>query len=473
VTFFVFRFSFTTGNEKRETRNEKRETATLQIVRPLLVTALLLAAIPAHATTVTLLHFSDYHSHALPFYSEGREEQGGIANALHDLRRHKRRGALVFSGGDMMNKGAPAWSDRYRCAEWPWFNGIVDAMAFGNHDADYGYADFVRCRDLVRYPILSANTEGFRPYVVLKARGLRIGVFAVAGSDFPQLVKVPELRFTDPVAAARETVRRLREVERADAVVLIGHQHAESDFALARAVPGIDLIFGSHSHLKQELTRIDGTSTWFISPYQYLTYFSEVEMTFQKRELVSVRGRLVRVDAKRRPDRPTLRKVSAMDRDLRNDPRYRDLFIPFTALDSPMSVDALGRYAVDLMREVTKSDVAISTASSFRQPLPPGAIDGEILRAALPYDNEIVVAELTPEKLGRLIALSGGADPSFVSGEPGSAALVRVATTDYLARVAAGYREVFEGVEIRPTGLRVREEIRRKLQSHRSMRSTP
>lgn len=29
-----------------------------------------------HTTQVTLLHFSDYHSHALPFYSEGREGQG-------------------------------------------------------------------------------------------------------------------------------------------------------------------------------------------------------------------------------------------------------------------------------------------------------------------------------------------------------------------------------------------------------------
>ena len=28
---------------------------------------------------VVLLHLSDYHSHAVPFYSEGRTAQGGIA----------------------------------------------------------------------------------------------------------------------------------------------------------------------------------------------------------------------------------------------------------------------------------------------------------------------------------------------------------------------------------------------------------
>src|SRR5882672_6315363 len=110
------------------------------------------AALPAAAdTTITLLHFSDYHSHALPFYTE-QGERGGIARAIGALKREKKNGALVFSGGDTINKGAPAWSDKYGCVEWPWLNGIVDAMAFGNHDADYGHDDFDRCRAAIRYP---------------------------------------------------------------------------------------------------------------------------------------------------------------------------------------------------------------------------------------------------------------------------------------------------------------------------------
>ena len=45
------------------------------------------------ATLVTLLHFSDYHSHALPFYSEERPSQGGIARAVAYMRAAKRQGA--------------------------------------------------------------------------------------------------------------------------------------------------------------------------------------------------------------------------------------------------------------------------------------------------------------------------------------------------------------------------------------------
>jgi len=65
--------------------------------RPLFLSLLFVcAAAHARTTRVTLLHFSDYHSHALPFYSEGREGQGGIARAIGYLRAQKRNGALVF-----------------------------------------------------------------------------------------------------------------------------------------------------------------------------------------------------------------------------------------------------------------------------------------------------------------------------------------------------------------------------------------
>src|SRR5258708_16556778 len=128
---------------------------------PLLL--ILAFALPTHAATrVTLLQFSDYHSHAMPFYSEERPSQGGMARAVAYLRAQKRQGALVFSGGDMINKGSPAWSDKYGCVEWPWLNGVVDAMAFGNHDPDHGREAFDRCAKSVTYPLLTANPQGLR-----------------------------------------------------------------------------------------------------------------------------------------------------------------------------------------------------------------------------------------------------------------------------------------------------------------------
>ncbi|HEY6140605.1 MAG TPA: 5'-nucleotidase C-terminal domain-containing protein [Thermoanaerobaculia bacterium] len=413
----------------------------------------------AAAIAVTLLQFSDYHSHAVPFYAEEGAGRGGIARAAGYLASEKKRGALVFSGGDMVNKGSPAWSDKYRCVEWPWLNGIVDDMALGNHDPDYGAQELATCRKSIRYPILSANTAGFQPYDVLERKGVRIGVFAVAGSDFPALMKGSGFVFRDPVAAARETVRTLRDQEHVDAVVMIGHEHLQDDYALARAVPGIDLIFGSHSHLRRALTKIDGTNTWFMSPGQYLTDICRVELTFRGHKLTKVRGELVPVDAKMRTDTALAKTVDEMQRALEHDPQYAPLFAIAGTLEAPMSVDRLAHFAVARMRDAVHADVAVSTDSSFRQPLPRGAITLEQLRAALPYDNEIFLTEMRGDDLARLLASAGLIVDGVTAPEPSR--LYRVATTDYMARTAAGYKDFFK--DAAPSGKRVRDEVAKAL----------
>jgi 5'-nucleotidase / UDP-sugar diphosphatase len=438
--------------------------------RPLFLSLLFVcAAVHARTTHVTLLHFSDYHSHALPFYSEGREGQGGIARAIGYLRAQKQHGALVFSGGDMMNKGSPAWSDKYRCAEWPWFNGVIDAMAFGNHDPDYGVGELEGCLQEIRYPLLSANANGFKGTRVFVVHGIRVGVFAVAGSDFKTLVKEPVFHFGDPVAAACGAVRELREKQHADVVVMIGHEHLDDDFALARAVPGIDLIFGTHSHLKRELTRIEGTSTWFISPFQYLTYISRVVLTFDGHKLTGVTGKLIPIDVRMHADTTIARRVAAMQRELERDPAYAPLFATIGTLSAPLPVDALARRTVEIMRDAAHADVALSTASSFRQDLPRGRVTMESLRAAMPYDNEILVYTLRGDVVEKLLAYGKsreGSDSFAIVAAPKAidpAAMYRVATTDYLARVAPGYRDFFAGLTAETRGLRVRDELRKRL----------
>ncbi len=433
-------------------------------MRKLLI--VLFLSVPLYAqTTVTLLHFSDYHSHAQPYYTD-QGERGGIARAIAYLSREKRKGALVFNGGDTINKGAPAWSDKYGCAEWPWWNGIVDAMAFGNHDADYGLGDFKKCRDLAKYPILSANTPGFDRYRVFTAGGIRVGVFALAGADFPTLVKIDGLTFGDPVTAAREVVKELREKEQADVIVMIGHQHAETDYELARQVPGIDLIFGSHSHLERDLTRIDGTQTWYISPWQYLGYISRVQLKFDGKKLARVEGMLVPVDHRLGSDKEIERRVAQMQKALEEDPKYRDLFVPIGTVEKTMSTAGFAAFTLDVMRRAAKADVALSTVSSFRAPLPRGPLTMELLLGALPYDNEILVCTMSGADVKRVLDFSAaraGTDSESFIAKPAAidpAETYRVAATDYLAGVV--YREVF-GCEKEKTGLRVRDQVRRAL----------
>ena len=312
----------------------------------------------------------------------------------------------------------------------------------------------------MRYPILSANTAGLPGTAMVRAHGLRIGAFALAGPDFPSLVKADGFAFSDRIAAARDAVRELR-AQGANAVVMIGHEHLDDDAALAHAVPGIDLIFGTHSHLERDLQRIEGTETWFISPGQYLEDISRVELTFEEGKLTGVDGRLIRVDERLPIDRAVARKVAAMQRALERDPRYGQLFVPFARLAKAISVEELAGRTVGVMRDAAKADVAISTGSSFRQALAPGELTLEDLRAALPYDNEIVVAEMSGAQLAGLLDASRAEEPLVATNfEMDAIRTYRIAVTDYLANVAARYREFFAAVPKHATGLHVREEVR-------------
>jgi 5'-nucleotidase / UDP-sugar diphosphatase len=432
-----------------------------------------LATACASERTIRIIHFSDYHSHAVPFLDGGENDVAGIARAIAYMSSHG-DDALIFSGGDMINRGSPAWSDRYRCIEWGWLNGLVDAMAFGNHDADYGADEFARCARSTRYPILSANTSGLSGidrYAVFRENGVRVGVFAVAGREFPHLVKVPGVAFGDPVAAASEVVRKLRREERADLVVMIGHQQTEEDEALARAVPGIDIIFGTHSHRKSELRKIEGTETWTISPFQYLTYLSDVVVSVDRGGVRDVTGGLVRMSAELPQDRETAVRVARLQRELEADPQYAPLFSRIATLERAVTPEALGELVTRIMREAAGTDLALSTASSFRRGLPAGEIREDDLQAALPYPNRILVYTLRGREVQALIDLSASfAGTDLVARisfrgtpplDPGAEYLVAV--TDYMARTAEKYRDFFAPLTARDTGLEVREEVRKRI----------
>jgi 5'-nucleotidase/UDP-sugar diphosphatase len=465
----------------------------------------------AGTTSIVLLHTSDYHSHALPKYAEGEHNVGGLARVIQYLRDEQQANpnVVIVSGGDTMNLGTPAWSDKYQCLEWPLFNGLQDAMAFGNHEPDYGWARFEECRASVTYPVLSANFMGadgtpvLPAWTVLSRGGVRLGIFALAGSDFEKLIKPADRpegsRFVDGGVIAAPIILHLRQVEKVDAVVLIGHRAYEEDVKLAQTVPGIDVILGTHSHRKEDLKQITGTTTWMISPFQYFNYVSRLELSFEGGRLTDVTGGLVRMG----PDRPEAPDIAAqvltMQRDLEADPQYAARFerlgqaaVELSDANISSGESVLGNWVQDTVRVAAGAQVAVSTASSFRAAIPPGDVTVEEYLTAVPYKNLVLVHELSGAQLQQLLDLSAGrlgtdgfsqasgvryairdgkatevevlADPSAAPSDPASfgpldpAATYLVATTDFQARIAPGYSDLFkQAASVRDTGIVVND----------------
>jgi 5'-nucleotidase / UDP-sugar diphosphatase len=464
---------------------------------------------PSARRSIRLVHFADYHAHAVPFYADGQTATAGLARLIAYLRS-VRPHALVTNGGDMFNVGSPAWSDRYQGREWPWFNGLVDVMALGNHDSDYGPAVFGRSRRQLDHPILCANlvdgagapvlTARGRTYLVREIDGVRVGFISAAGPDIAELVPpaarpVPGARFVDRVPIVEELVAQMRGEDRVDVVAVIGHALHEDDVALARAVPGIDLVLGTHSHRLQELTTIDGTEAVTISPFQYGTYVADLRLELRGGALVEITGGLVRMDQDR-PEAPDIAaQVAVLHHDLTVDPAYAYLLEEIGHADTAVGTDGgevgespLGNLVSDVVREATGTDVALLTASTMREAIPPGPVRVDDVLTALPYPNQLVVFQVAGRTLQAMLDVSlrhrgtnfhaqvsglrftasdrGASDVMITDrGRLGSWLPLdldrsySLVTNDFTAEGAPGYRDLLAGVPRRAAGLELRETL--------------
>jgi 5'-nucleotidase len=97
-----------------------------------------------------------------------------------------------------------------------------------------------------------------RRHLVIERGGMRFGLFGVLGKEAQFYTSPGAASFSDAIEAAREMVKILRETEKVDVVICLSHGGVEKgkdgrysdgdDVRLPRAVPGIDIVIGGHSH---------------------------------------------------------------------------------------------------------------------------------------------------------------------------------------------------------------------------------
>ena len=212
---------------------------------------------------IQILHTNDIHGRmeAERLASGGGSfEKGGVAllaAVAAQLRSRAPERTLLLDAGDAWqgafisneNKGAAVLQVMNRMG--------YDAQALGNHDFDWGQ-DVLRVRaGEARFPFLAANVvdeasgqpAGFaRPYVVKDLGLARVAVLGISNPGTPAISKpanVKGLRFLPAADAVAKYLPELR--QKADVVVVLSHAGKDDDQALARAMPGVDVIVGGHS----------------------------------------------------------------------------------------------------------------------------------------------------------------------------------------------------------------------------------
>jgi len=137
------------------------------------------------------------------------------------------------------------------------------AMVVGHQETGAGLRALRAMEGQARFPWLAANElaadtgkPAFTPCLKVQVGGVSVAVLGLTAAP-PGL---EEVRWQDPVAAAKVLVPRLREQERADVVIIALHGGpdgaGDGSQALALAeVPGVDLILAGHTDVPLALAR--------------------------------------------------------------------------------------------------------------------------------------------------------------------------------------------------------------------------
>ncbi|WP_243301159.1 bifunctional metallophosphatase/5'-nucleotidase [Geothrix oryzisoli] len=226
---------------------------------------------------ITLLHTNDTHSRIEPFGpgNGAISGKGGMARRATLVKQLRRQlgSVLLLDAGDTF-QGTPYFNRYKGRLDYQLMRMIgYDATTLGNHDFDNGVGMLVEAMASMEqlehrnppFAFLNCNfdckgapelAKRIRPYLVRDFPGVKVGITGV-GVAFAGLVAPKNhegVSWKDPFESLKPVVKRLREVEKVDLVVVLSHLGYDvkdagyDDLRMPGQVAGIDAIIGGHSH---------------------------------------------------------------------------------------------------------------------------------------------------------------------------------------------------------------------------------
>lgn len=465
----------------------------------------LAASLPAWAAPVelTILHTNDTHDHLESYAGKQGETLGGIARraTLFKQIKAKTPNVLVFDAGDCF-QGTPIFTFFAGEADYKAMQQAgYDATTVGNHDLDNGLANLKKQAAHLDFPPLSCNlTDGdgkllFPSTRLFEVGGLKIGVTGVTGENaYHAIAKAMRAGVTyhDPAPILRRVLPELRR-QGADLTVVLSHSGLEEDLALAKAVEGIDVIVGGHSHTKVPKpieVRHGDRATLVLQAFQWGEYVGRLDLTVDAGRIQSYHGELLPVTDALAPD-PLVQQTVAgyagaiakqMDEVVGRSAVY------FANERKAMGDAPIGNLVADVIREATGADVALMNSGGIRSFLPQGEITRGAVFSMLPFENRLVrfkadgplvqeVADFVVAKMGGSGSLQVGGLTFHAKGGKATRVMVggkpldlrrtyTVATIDYLANANDGATVFTKVKAVEPTGQLVRDAFFAYLKKH-------
>lgn len=374
---------------------------------------------------LTMLFYGIFSRHGFPFLRTGKNEvrvvifhvndvHGEIANfakiaSVINQEREKCPNVFFVSAGD--NFSGNPYVDRYVPKGEPILKLLnkvgCDLQVLGNHEFDYGQQVLADYMSRAGFKIICANIQvknGIipqpEPFAVLKtAEGLRIAFLGLL--QISRATGIPDsnpehfegIVFTDEI----ETALKYRYVGRDnDMFVALTHLGYYKDEKLARKLDDLDLIIGGHSHSVIE-NPVETNGVLIVQTGSRNKYLGRIELFFVDGQLTGKQAELI--DLKQiETETP---EVKQMIEEFMRNPELNRII---AKLPEPLQgKQEMGNLITDAIRHTLNLDVAFYNSGGIRLNRLFKTVRMKDVYAIDPFDNEVVLFEMTLEEIRSLI----------------------------------------------------------------------
>ena len=419
------------------------------------ITMMLSATAQPTTKTVKLkvVETSDVHGHFFPYdFMEKKPIKGTLSRANTYINKEREKYGkdhfLLIDNGDIL-QGQPCvyWSNYVMPENENLAASVInymqyDAETVGNHDIEPGHKVYDKWIREVRCPLLGANIvkegsdgtanpkniyTGLQPYSIHYIDGVKIAIIGMLTPAIPNWLTEnvwKGMEFEEMTSCAKKWIKYLKEVEHPDLIFGLFHSGKDGGIvadgyeenataAVAREVPGFDIIFFGHDHQvhNEWITNKEGQQVLIIDPSCYVKNVAEaeIELTFNQGKLVNkdIKGEIVSVLDEQIDEQ----MVSHFQKDIDAVKTYVDRKIgrfenSIYTRESFFGNSAFTDLIHELQLKITGADISITAPLSFNSVIHAGDVTVSDMFKLYRFENLLLVLRMTGEELLKHLEMS-------------------------------------------------------------------
>ncbi|MCM3702164.1 5'-nucleotidase C-terminal domain-containing protein [Paenibacillus macerans] len=387
---------------------------------------------------LTILHTNDTHANL-----DTVSSPDNIARRVAAIREEK-AGAinpLLVDAGDVFS-GTLYFNQYLGQADLEFMNLVqYDAMTFGNHEFDKGSEVLNKFIENASFSFVSANVnfstdpllrEKFKnevsrnakagniyPAMITEVGGQQVGMFGLTTEDTANISSPGLVTFDNAVQKAKDTVAMLQN-EGVNKIIVLSHLGYDVDVNLAKAVAGIDIVVGGHSHTKLDQAVVDRTGSapkLIVQTGEKGQFLGKLEVVFNDEGVLQEwNSRLISIDEKDadgqyviKPDQEALDILNTkykpgVQQLMQAEVGLTEVKLNGVRADVRTKETNLGNLIADGMLNAaqaagTNAVIALQNGGGIRESIEAGKVTMGGVMTVLPFNNDLVTITLTGQEI--------------------------------------------------------------------------